>query len=154
VRLEPIGELQLAYDDEGFDLVQPYGTEEGTGCGGGTGTVRGERLTGRIRWLNIPHRRSDVVMLPHVHGRIRTDDDADIVFFMDGRTPLTGDEADHQLLRLTLETADPRYAWLNTAFVVAEGIIAEVEPGSSRYAMRARIYECRHEFQPGTGLLE
>src|SRR5918995_4132775 len=106
MRLELLGELQLAYDDDGFDLVQPYGTEEGTGWGGGTGAIRGERLTGTFRWLNVPHRRSDVVMLPHCHGRIRTDDGGDIIFLMEGRTPLVGDEADHQLLRLTFETAD------------------------------------------------
>ncbi len=147
MRLEPIGELKLAYDDEGFTLVQPYGTEEGSGWGGGDGTIEGERLRGTVRWLNVPHRRSDIVMLPHCHGRIETDDGATVTFLMEGRTPVTGEESNQQLLRLTFETAAPPYAWLNTAFVVAEGIIAEDPPGSEHYVMRARLYRCIHELR-------
>ena len=147
MRLELIGELKLAYDDDGFTLVQPYGTEEGTGWGGGDGTIEGDRVRGRVRWLNVPHRRSDIVMLPHCHGRIDTEDGATVVFLMEGRTPLTGDESNRQLLRLTFETTAPEYAWLNTAFVVAEGIIAADPPGSEHYVMRARLYRCLHELR-------
>lgn len=145
MRLEPLGELKLAYDDAGFTLVQPFGTEEGTGWGGGDGAIEGDRLRGRVQWLNVPHRRSDVVMLPHCHGRIETDDDATILFFMEGRTPLTGDESGKQLLRLSFQTDAPAYAWLNTAFTVAEGIIAADPPDSDHYVMRARVYRCIHE---------
>jgi hypothetical protein len=145
MRLEFLAELSLEYGDEGFLLVRPYGTEEGSGWGGGEGRLEGERLRGSVRWLNAPHRRSDVVMLPHCHGRIATDDGATILFLMDGRTPLTGDEADEQLLRLSFETDDPRYAWLNTAFVVAEGVIRADPPGSEHYVMHARVYRCLHE---------
>lgn len=147
MRLEPLAELKLAYDEAGFTLVQPFGTEEGTGWGGGDGTIEGERLRGRVQWLNMPHRRSDVVMLPHLHGRIRTDDDATILFFMEGRTPLTGDESGEQLLRLTFHTDAPRYAWLNTAFTVAEGVVAADPPDSDHYVMRARVYQCIHELE-------
>lgn len=145
MRLELIGELKLAYDDDGFTLVQPYGSEEGTGWGGGDGSIEGERLRGSVRWLNVPHRRSDVVMLPHCHGRIETDDGATIIFLMEGRTPLTGDESNQQLLRLSFETQAPAYDWLNTAFTVAEGIIAADPAGSQHYVMRARLYRCVHD---------
>lgn len=64
MRLDPLAELKLAYDEGGFTLVQPFGTEEGSGWGGGDGTIDCERLRGRVKWLNVPHRRSDVVMLP------------------------------------------------------------------------------------------
>jgi hypothetical protein len=97
--------------------------------------------------FNAPHRRSDVVMLPHCHGRITTDDGATILFLMEGRTPLTGDEADEQLLRISFEAEDARYAWLNTSFVVAEGGIREDPPGSERYSMYARVYRCLHELE-------
>lgn len=147
MRLEPLAELKLAYDEGGFTLVQPFGTEEGSGWGGGDGTIEGDRLRGRVQWLNVPHRRSDVVMLPHAHGRIQTDDDATILFFMEGRTPLTGDESGKQLLRLTFQTDAPGYAWLNTAFTVAEGIIVADPPDSDHYVMRARVYHCLHELE-------
>ncbi len=91
--------------------------------------------------------RDWVSQLPHCHGRIDTDDGATILFLMEGRIPLTGDESNEQLLRLTFETEAAEYAWLNTAFVVAEGIIAEDEPGSEHYVMRARLYECIHELK-------
>ena len=147
MRLEPLADLKLAYDEDGFLLVQPFGTEEGTGWGGGDGTIEGDRLRGHIRWLNVPHRRSDVVMLPHCHGRIQTDDDATILFFMEGRTPLSGPESGKQLLRLQFETDAAAYAWLNTAFTVAEGIITEDPPGSERYVARARVYSLVHELE-------
>lgn len=147
MRLEPLGELKLAYDEGGFTLVQPFGTEEGSGWGGGEGTIEGERLRGSVTWLNVPHRRSDVVMLPHCHGRIQTDDDAMVLFFLEGRTPLTGEESGKQLLRLTFESDAPAYAWLNTAFTVAEGIIVAEPPGSEHYVMRARVYRCVHDLE-------
>jgi len=148
VRLEPLGELNLTYGERGFALVRPYGSEEGSGYGTGTGSIAGDRLNGTVSWVNAPHRRSDVVMLPHCHGLIDTEDGATIVFLMEGRTPLTGDAANAQLLRLSFETDDPRYDWLNTAFVVAEGVIRELEPGSERYGVVARLYVCRHELMP------
>lgn len=147
MRLEPLAELTLAFDQDGFTLVRPYGGEEGSGWGQGDGRVEGDRLRGRVRWLNAPHRRSDVVMLPHCHGRIDTDDGATILFLMEGRTPLTGDESNEQLLRLSFESEAAEYAWINTAFVVAEGIIGEDEPGSEHYVMRARLYRLIHELE-------
>lgn len=93
MRLEPFGELRLTYEERGFTLVKPYASEEGSGYGAGSGSIAGERLRGTVRWLNAPHRRSDVVMLPHCHGLIETDDGATVVFLMEGRTPLTGEEA-------------------------------------------------------------
>jgi hypothetical protein len=145
MRLEPIGALRLAYSDEGFALVRPFGSEEGSGWGEGDGTITGDRLNGSVRWVNAPHRRSDGVMLPHAHGRIRTEDGALILFLLEGRTPLEGDEAGQQLLRVTFEADDDRYSWLNTSFVVAEGVIRESPPGSEHYVMHAELYRCVHE---------
>lgn len=145
MRLEPIGTLRLAYSDEDFALVRPYGTEEGSGWGEGHGTLTGDLLSGAVRWVNSPHRRSDVVMLPHSHGRIITEDGAVILFLLEGQTPLEGDQAGQQLLRLTFETEDESHRWLNSAFVIAEGIIRESDPGSERFVMHAELYRCVHE---------
>ena len=81
MRLEHLCDMELVYQqttllDDKFVLVQPYGGQEGTGYGEGDGIVTGERLTGTLRWVNQPHRRSDSTMLPNVHGIIRTRDDA------------------------------------------------------------------------------
>ena len=140
--------MRLAYGEEGFALVRPFGSEEGSGWGEGDGTISGDRLHGSVRWVNAPHRRSDAVMLPHAHGRIRTNEGALIVFLLEGRTPLEGEEAGQQLLRVTFESDDARYAWLNTSFIVAEGVIRESEPGSGRYVMHAELYRCIHELPP------
>lgn len=148
MRLDPIGELRLAYGDEGFMRVRPYGTEEGSGWGDGDGTIEGDELNGSVRWSNAPHVRSDNTFLPHAHGRIQTHDGATILFLMEGRTPGTGQEEGKQLLRLVLESEDPRYAWVNTAFVVAEGVVREIEPGSNRFAMVGKLYRCVHELEP------
>lgn len=52
MRLELLAEPTLAYGQEGCLLVRPYGTEEGSGWGGGEGRFDGERLRGSVRWLN------------------------------------------------------------------------------------------------------
>ena len=67
--------MELAYREEPtyggkFLVVQPYGSEEGTGYGEGDGTFTGPRLQGKARWVNHPHRRSDGMMLPDAHGVI------------------------------------------------------------------------------------
>jgi hypothetical protein len=85
--------------------------------------------------------------MPHAHGRIQTDDGVTILFLMEGRTPGSGEEEGRQLLRLMFECDDPRYAWVNSAFVVAEGVIRQVEPGSERYAMVANVFRCVHELE-------
>lgn len=64
-----------------------------------------------------------------------------------GELPLSGEESGKQLLRLTFQTDAPAYAWLNTTFTVAEGIIAEEPPGSEHYVMRARVYQCVHDLE-------
>ena len=77
MRLEHLCDLELAYREmptlgTDFVLVRPYGSEEGTGYGEGDGKVSGPQLSGTVRWVNHPHRRSDRVMLPDAHGVILT----------------------------------------------------------------------------------
>ncbi len=75
MRLEHFCDLQLAYRQEAFGefaLVRPYGGQEGRGYGEGDGSVTGEKLSGRVRWVNHPRRRSDGAMLPDASGIIQT----------------------------------------------------------------------------------
>lgn len=147
MRLTHLCDIELMYESSPV-LVRPYGGEEGTAFGEGSGTVSGERLRGSVRWVNHPHRRSDGGMLPDLHGCITTDDGATILFVQQGRTTWvetpTG-RAGHQLVWMLFETEDARYRWLNDTLCVQEG---KVDPqiGQGRgHLGQARIYACVNE---------
>ena len=142
MRLEHLCDLELAYRDlPGFDtsvvFVQPYDSDEGTGYGEGEGTVSGPRLNGTVRWVNHPHRRSDQTYLPDAHGIIRTDEGATLLFTLQGRTTVVGEQA-RPLLYMLFETEVEPHRWLNTALCVVEGTIREGR-------MRGHVYVCIHE---------
>ena len=146
MQLEYLCELELAYRQEPFyedllKMVVPYGTVEASLYGEGDATFRGQRLSGTARWVNHARRRSDGVNLPDVHGVIRTDDGAFVLFTFQGRTLPTQDDKRRQLLIVCFEAEDDRYLWLNSAICVPEGLIT----GHGR--MRARIYSCVHELE-------
>ncbi|MGH2505573.1 MAG: DUF3237 family protein [Ktedonobacterales bacterium] len=132
-------------------LVQPYGGEEGTVFGHGEGVAEGERLHGTATWFNFAHRRSDGAMQPHLQGVITTHDGATILFELQGRVRwvasddgLLGD----QLMRVTFETADERYRWLNDAFCVFEGKLRPPQPttgGNPQRVGSAQVYLCENE---------
>lgn len=136
MRLEPLCEMELAYQD--LVMVHPYGGNEGTAFGTGEGTVSGERIRGTVRWVNHPHHRSDDTWLPDARGVIKTDDEANIMFGILGRTTYDAEGVGRQLLTFIFEAEDERYAWLNTTWCVAEGVI-----GGG--AMHVEIYTCINE---------
>ena len=123
MRLEHLCDMELGYQG-GFTLIQPYASEEGAGFGAGEGMASGDRLAGRIRWVNHPQRRSDGVMLPNVHGVITTAEGAPILFTLRGRTigaqTALGRQS-QQVLSALFEAEDERYRWLNTTLCIAEG---------------------------------
>lgn len=143
MRLELLCEMNLVYDlkDGRPDVVfvRPYGTEEGSAFGSGTGMVIGETLSGSVRWFNHPHRRSDKTMLPNVHGMITTQDNASVLFTMEGRTTFQT-PVGNQLLTITFEAEAERYRWLSNAFCVLEGLI---DMSTGKYSVR--IYHCINE---------
>lgn len=146
MRLEHLCDMELVFQDTPglpakFLLIRPYGGEEGRGYGEGDGTVTGERLRGRMRWVNHPCRRSDGAMLPDTYGVIQTDDGATVMFSLQGRTFFEG-ETGKQLLVTLFEAEDERYQWLNRTLCVLEGVI-----DAERLAMRARVYACQHELE-------
>ena len=129
MRLEEICRFDWRYEqdgrvpDAGYVIVRPYGGEEGSAYGEGSGTVSG-RLEGTVVWSNHPHRRSDGRMLPDAHGLVLTDDGARIVFALHGRTVFDpeGTRGGQNLVGW-FEAEDPAYAWLNDLVCVAEGVI-------------------------------
>ena len=145
MRLEHLCDLELSYRreplyDAPLKMVAPYGTLEGDLYGEGDATFRGARLSGTARWVNHAHRRGDGVNLPDVRGIIRTDDEAFVLFTLQGRTLPAQDDKRRQLLSVLFETEAEPYRWLNTAVCVLEGIISP-----ETFAMSARIYTCVHE---------
>jgi hypothetical protein len=144
MQLEYICDMELVYREEPlyngkFLLVRPYGGEEGAGYGEGDGSVTGPRLQGSLRWVNHPHRRSDGAMSPDAHGVIVTNDNAVIMFTLQGRTIFEQDQG-KQLLSVIFEAEAVSYRWLNETFCVLEGLI-----DGERLRMRARVYSCRSD---------
>ncbi len=137
MRLEPLCEMTLSYRGT-FILARPYGGEAGSGYGEGEGSASGERLRGTVRWANHPKRRTDGAMLPDAHGVIATDDGADVLFTLRGRTIFRHGLQGRQDLVALFESEHERYRWLNDIICVAEGLIAMP-------ASRLRIYVCVNE---------
>ena len=142
MQLEYICEMELVYREEPlynakFLLVRPYGGEEGTGYGEGDGSVTGSRIQGKLRWVNHPHRRSDGIMLPDAHGIIVTNDNALILFTLQGRTVFDQSQG-KQLLSVIFEAEAEPYRWLNESLCVLEGLIESEH-------MRAKIYACHSD---------
>ena len=139
MRLEPLCALDLHYTSD-FHLARPYGNESGTGWGIGDGRVTGERLTGTAQWSNQPSRRGDGAMLPNARGVVTTADGAEVMFDLTGRTVFVdreGEEVGRQLLMVQFESEDDRYAWLNNAVCVGEGIIS-----AETLTMHMEVYQC------------
>lgn len=145
MRLEHLCDMELAYREESlyqgnFVVARPYDAQEASGYGEGGGWVKGQRLQGTARWVNHPHCRADGVWLPNLHGVIQTEDQASILFNLQGRTKFTTAGQGHQLLTVLLETGDERYAWLNDSFCILEGVIED-------FAMRAQVLQCINEVE-------
>ena len=139
MELERFGTMQLAYDD-GFVMVQPHGTEDGSGYGSGTGRIEAPGLSGDIRWSNHPRRRGDGSNVVDAAGVIEAASGATLVFRLTGRTVwIEGTSRGAQVLVLTVETSDEALRWLNDAVVLVEGQI-DTTDGS----IEATLHLCRH----------
>lgn len=144
MKLEYLCEMKFSYRNEPvyggkFVLVQPFGSEEGTGYGEGDGSVSGDRINGILRWVNHPHRRSDGMMLPDTHGVIITDKKVPIMFTLQGRT-FFEEKTGKQLLLVNFEAEDESYRWLNREFCILEGVVS-----AETFQMHAKVYRCLHE---------
>jgi hypothetical protein len=139
MRLEPLCAFDLRYTQD-FHLVRPYGNESGSGWGVGDGRVSGERLSGTAQWSNQPDRRGDGAMMPNARGVVVTDDGAEVVFSLTGRTVFAerlGEEVGRQLLLVLLESEDERYSWLNNTVCVGDGLVS-----AETMTMHLEVFEC------------
>jgi hypothetical protein len=144
MRLEHLCEMDFTYRreplyDELFKYVVPYGTQEASLYGEGDAVFRGEQLSGTARFVNHAKRRSDGVNLPDADGIIHTDDDAFVLFTLQGRTPPPQDGKRRLLSTVFFEAEHERYTWLNSAICVLEAVL------TSGGTTHTRIYTCVHE---------
>lgn len=145
MRLDHLCDLEITVN-ESQALVKPFGGEEGSLFVLGGGTVTGERLRGRIRCANQARRRNDGAMLPDVSGVITTDDDAAIVFHMQGLTtwqPTAEGPKGDQISWIRFETDSAAYHWLNDARCVLEGTVQLIAGRGATGP--CRVYMCTNE---------
>lgn len=146
MRLTYLCDAEMAFESAPV-LVRPYGGEEGTSFGQGGGTFSGESLRGTVRWVSLPHRRSDGNMLPDIRGVLTTEDGATITFSMRGRTVFTDGPrglTGSQLLQVLFEAQDEQYRWLNNAVCVSEARV-NIQAGMPIMVSRARVYICESD---------
>jgi hypothetical protein len=90
--------------------------------GQGTGSVTGERLTGRLWWCNHARRNQAGVWHPDIHGFIRTEDEADILVDIEGYSVPNADDTEREFrCAVRFLTDHATYEWLNYLSAVAVG---------------------------------
>ena len=145
MRLEYLCDMQLTLN-ESQAMTQPHDGEAGALFALGGGTIAGERLRGVVRCANHARRRGDGAMQPDVHGAITTDDNATILFHMQGLTPWLptpeGPKGD-QISWISFETDTEPYRWLNDLRCVLEGVVY-IQPGVGASGT-VRVYSCVNE---------
>jgi hypothetical protein len=143
MRIELLGDMDLVYRDstfgQKFHLVRPFGSEEGWGYGEGEGTIKGERLNGKVRWVSHPRHRGDGSVFPNMDGAIKTEDGAIVLFTLQGRTVWVKGMG-RQLMSVTFASDDHRYKWVNDAFCVLEGAVDHLG-----LRIRSHLYLCVNE---------
>lgn len=130
-------DAELRFQDAMAPVVSPE-NREGELIGSGDGTVRGEKLQGRILWSYFAADcayqlvRAGIEPAPGLHlcrnnpgGTIRTLDGAEIRFNAKGYGLRGADPAAPHKWRLStalqFATEDSRYKWLNTTLAIWEG---------------------------------
>jgi hypothetical protein len=137
MKLDPLCEMEMHYtwlEYVDFGVGGQYvGTLEGT--------VKGERLAGTLKSVNVPAKRPDNVNCPALRGVISTDDGAKIYVEFNGIALLRPeDKARVFTTSLMLRTGDARYGWVNDTIGVVEGIL-----NTSTDQALVRAFACRNE---------
>ena len=149
MRLEHLFDGEMVYADRG-EWVQPFREDEWLGWAEGTGTIRGARLSGELRWLNHPRQRPDTTWLPDHHVLVRTDHRATIFVRMAGLNlwQEVGDKYRGEIVMWATFASDAdRYRWLNRTLGVIEARSSAPldmdDPQTERWQLRA--YSCVSE---------
>jgi hypothetical protein len=144
MRFTPFGDIELTY--LAMDFVdygvggQYYGLMEGS--------LRSDRLSGRLRLTNTAHKRTDNVNTPTLTGVLTTDDGATVVVEMNGLSQIQ-EGGRVFITSLTFRTAQPEYEWVNTLFGVVEGEL-HGRPRPNEMHARCRVYACEATIKPSS----
>jgi hypothetical protein len=105
------------------------------------GTVKGDRLSGTLKLVNVPPKRPDNVNCPTVRGVLSTGDGAKVYVEMNGIALLrAADKARVFTTSLGLRSGDARYAWVNNVFGLVEGVL-----DSKMDKAQARAFLCEND---------
>lgn len=151
MKLEPLFEGELIYDEEPQTRVWPYGDGRVFAYTPVHGRIQGQRLTGRLRAHNLYEnirRRKPRLYRPHFRGAIDTDDGAVLLFDAAGYNQFEGDLGTI-VMHTTFQTSDKRYRWLNETIAVVESFSMEIDVGgSTRERWPLRAFTLVHDLAP------
>lgn len=137
MKLSPLCEMEMHYT--WIDLVD-YGVG-GQYVGTLEGIVKGDRLNGTVKSVNVPAKRPDNVNCPAFRGIMYAEDGAKIYFEFNGIALLRPeDKARVFTTSLSLRSGDARYAWVNDTIGVVEGIL-----NTTTDQAIVRAYACQNE---------
>lgn len=137
MRLEPLCEMDLRYT--WIEFVD-FGAG-GQYVGAIEGPVRGDQISGFVKFVNVPPKRPDNVNGPAFRGVLTTDDNVKIYIELNGIALLRQDDnARIFTTSLLMRAGDKRYEWVNTIFGALEGIL-----NTTTDVAHARAYRCEHE---------
>lgn len=88
----------------------------------GEGRCEG-RISGRVRLVNHPHRRSDGLLEPEFHGVVETDDGAVVLFRFAGLGEVLPDRVLRIMGLVVHESSDERYGWVRWAPALVGGSV-------------------------------
>jgi hypothetical protein len=122
VRFVYLFEIELKFQWE-MPPITSRDAGEGEYIGSGMGTVTGSRVQGTVRW-DLFEKQEQTLCRSNLIGSIETHDGAQIRFDSRGFF-IKPDESNPNkwisTASLHFDTADSRYAWLNTCLAVWEG---------------------------------
>lgn len=159
MKLQHLFDMEMVYDGQPpFHVWKPWGAE-GFGYGTGIGRASNGVVEGTLQWFNFPRWRSDGSFLPDCNGVIHMETGKVLFTFkgfsVEAKTPepTGGDDAGGfawmnqsggsrraVTVSMTFQTAEERFAYLNTTVAVAEGRIDLRTLG-----MQVRVYGCVNE---------
>jgi hypothetical protein len=87
LKLIPLFEGQLRFDEStevGFSTLANSEDGDWVAYVEGDGRLFGDRISGAVRWTNHPRRRADGTWLPSFEGVIKTEDEAEILLWING----------------------------------------------------------------------
>lgn len=122
VTMKRLFEIELQYKPE-MAPVSPATGKIGEYIGSGEGCAKG-KVRGTVHW-DLFEKQEDVICESNLRGLIETQDGATILFDTLGffrRPDKPGDQTWVNAAAVRFETADERYAWLNTLIGIWQGV--------------------------------